>query len=66
MKLNSFLNVCNIANNPNEYADSVILVYTDNCQVVGPFFSESDQYAAYDKAVATGRPFTFNAWAHKG
>ena len=66
MKLNSFLNVCNIANNPNEYADSVILVYTDNCQVVGPFFSESDQYGAYDKAIATGRPFTFNAWSHKG
>ena len=66
MKLNSFLNVCAIANNPAEYADSLILVYKDNYQVVGPIFSESDQYAAYDKAVATGRPFTFQLWMHKG
>ena len=66
MKLNSFLNVCNVANNPAEYTDSIILVYIDTCQVVGPFFSESDQYAAYDKAVSTGRSFTFNVWAHKG
>jgi len=66
MKLNSFLNVCEIANDPAEHADSIILVYTDTCQVIGPFFSESDQYAAYDKAVSTGRPFTFDTWAHKG
>lgn len=66
MTLNSFLNVCEIANDPKEYADSVILIYTDTCQVMGPFFGESAQYAAYDKAVATGRPFKFTAWAHKG
>lgn len=66
MKLNEFLNICAIANNPAEYADSIILVYTDNCQVLGPYFGESAQFAAYDKATASGRQFTFNAWAHKG
>jgi len=66
MKLNSFLNVASIANDPKEYSDSLILVYTDTCQVLGPYFGESAQYAAFDKAMATGRPFTFNAWAHKG
>jgi len=66
MKLNEFLNACSIANSPTEYADSLILVYTDNCQVMGPFFGESAQFAAYDNAIATGRPFTFNTWAHKG
>jgi len=66
MKLNEFLNVCSIANDPKEYADSVILVYTDSCQVLGPYFGESAQFAAYDKAMATGRPFTFNSWSHKG
>ena len=66
MKLNSFLNVASIANDSKEYSDSLILVYTDTCQVLGPFFGESAQYAAFDKAMETGRPFTFNAWAHKG
>jgi len=66
MKINPFLNVCKIANDPAEYADSVVLVYTDTCQVMGPYFGESDQFTAYDKAVSTGRPFTFNTWAHKG
>ena len=66
MKLNAFLNTCTIANNPTEYSDSIVLVYTDTCQVSGPYFGESTQFAAYDKAIATGRPFTFNAWAHKG
>lgn len=66
MDLKSFLNVCEIANNPKEYSDSVILIYTDTCQVMGPFFGESDQYAAFDKAILTGRPFKFSTWAHKG
>jgi hypothetical protein len=66
MDLNPFLNVCKIANDPAEYADSIILIYTDHCQVTGPHFGESAQYSAYDKAVATGRPFTATAWAHKG
>ena len=66
MKLETFLNVASIANDHKEHADSLILVYTDTCQVSGPFFGESTQFAAYDKAIATARPFTFNAWAHKG
>ena len=66
MTLTPFLNVCKIANDPAEYADSIILIYTDLCQVTGPYFGESAQHAAYDKAVATGRPFTVTAWAHKG
>lgn len=66
MKITSFLNTCEIANSPKEYADSIILVYTDSCQVLGPYFGESSQFTAYDKAIATGRPFTFKTWAHKG
>jgi len=66
MKLNAFLNTCTIANDHAEHSDSIILVYTDTCQVMGPYFGESAQFAAYDKAIATGRPFTFNVWAHKG
>jgi hypothetical protein len=66
MTLTSFLNVCKIANDPAEYTDSIILIYTDLCQVTGPYFGESAQYAAYDKAVATGRPFKVSLWAHKG
>ena len=66
MNIASFLNVCEIANDPAEYADSIILIYTDLCQVTGPYFGESAQFAAYDRAIATGRPFTVTAWAHKG
>jgi hypothetical protein len=66
MTLKSFLNVCKIANDPAEYADSIILIYTDLCQVTGPYFGESAQRAAYDKAVATNRPFKVSGWAHKG
>ena len=66
MTLESFLNVMRIANDPKEYADSLILVYTDNHSVFGPYFGEADQCKAYDKAIATARPFTFNTWAHKG
>jgi len=66
MKLETFLNLCAIANDPKEHADSLILVYTDNCSVQGPYFNESDQYSAYDRAVASNRPFTFQSWAFKG
>lgn len=66
MELRSFLNVMRIANNPAEYADSLILIYTDNACVFGPFFGEADQCEAYERAVASGRPFRFTPWAHKG
>ena len=66
MELRFLLNVMAIANNPAESADSLILLYTDTCDVMGPFFGEDAQCAAYDRAVKTGRPFTFKTWAHKG
>lgn len=66
MELRAFLNVMAIANDPVRYADSLILVYTDTCSVFGPYFGEDAQCAAYDAAIKTGRPFTFNTWAHKG
>jgi hypothetical protein len=66
MDLQAFLNVMAIANAPKSCADSLILVYLDNCDVRGPFFGESAQCGAYDNAIATGRPFKFSTWAHKG
>lgn len=66
MTLQSFLNVMKTANNPAEYADSLVLVYLDTCDVFGPYFGESAQCEAFDKASANGRPFVFKAWAHKG
>lgn len=66
MDLRDFLNVTQIANSPAEYADSLILVYTDTCAVFGPYFGETAQFAAFDNAVKTGRPFKFKTWAHKG
>ena len=66
MSLETFLNLMKIANSPTEYADSLILVYTDNHSVFGPYFGEHAQCTAYDKAIASGRPFNFNTWAHKG
>jgi len=66
MNIEHFLNLCEVANSPTGYADSLILVYLDNHNVQGPYFSESDQYAAFDNAVASRRPFTFQTWAFKG
>jgi hypothetical protein len=66
MKIECFLHVSGIANNPKQYADSLVLVYLDTCDVSGPYFGESSQYEAFDKAVSTGRPFKFTVWAHKG
>ena len=66
MQIESFLNVAKIANDPNEYCDSLVLVFTDNCDIRGPFFGENAQYSAFDFAVKTGRPFKFNTWSHKG
>ncbi len=66
MELESFLNLMKIANSPKSYADSLILVYLDNCDVRGPFFGESTQCGAYDNAIGTGRPFKFSTWSHKG
>lgn len=66
MEFRHFLNVMAIANNPAEYADSLVLVYTDTCDVFGPYFGETEQLQRYAKAVQTGRPFTFKTWAHKG
>lgn len=66
MDLHAFFNVAKIANDPAEYADSLILVYKDTCDVMGPYFGENAQFAAFDKASATGRPFMFKTWSHKG
>ena len=66
MDLESFLNLMKIANNPKSYSDSLILVYTDNHSVFGPYFGESAQCGAYDNAMASRRLFTFHTWAHKG
>jgi len=66
MKLDAFINMCKIANSPKEYADSLILIFTDLAQVVGPFFGEEDQLDAYAMAENTGRPYKFTTWNHKG
>jgi hypothetical protein len=66
MELESFLNLMKIANDNKSSADSLILVYLDTCDARGPFFGESAQCGAYDKAIASCRPFKFSTWAHKG
>ncbi len=66
MRVESFLNLVKIANDPKEYPDSLVRVYTDNCDVRGPFFGETAQMDAFDMAVKTGRPFKFILWAAKG
>ena len=66
MKLSHFISLTKIANDPAGYADSLILIYTDTCHVMGPFFGENAQLDAWEKAYRTGRPFKFAPWAHKG
>lgn len=66
MKLSHFINLTKIANDPKEYADSLILIYTDNCDVRGPFFGEDAQLDAYEAAYRSERPFKFQTWNHKG
>lgn len=66
MKLEAFINMCKIANNPKEYADSLIVLYTDLGQVFGPYFGEDEQLDAYVQAENTGRPYKFTTWNHKG
>ena len=66
MKLSHFIAHAEIANDAFEYADSLILIYTDTCDTRGPFVGESEQFEAYDRAVATGRPFKFNTWNRLG
>jgi len=66
MDVKHFLAIMEIANEPKSYADSLILVHTDTHTVFGPYFGETAQCAAYDKAIKTGRPFIFQIWAHKG
>lgn len=66
MRVEAFLSLVEVANDPNEYADSLLRVYTDTCDVRGPFFGEVSQFDAFDMAVKTGRPFKFILWSHKG
>lgn len=66
MRVETFLNLTKTANDPKEYADSLIMIYLDNCDVRGPYFGESCQFEAFDMAVNTGRPFKFILWSHKG
>lgn len=62
MKVAEFLARVEIANNYEDYADSLILIYTDTCDVIGPFVSREQQCNAYDRAASTGRPFKFETW----
>lgn len=66
MEFEAFINVSKIANDPKEYADSLILIFTDIAQVRGPFFGEDDQLDAYAYAETTGRPYKFTTWNHRG
>ncbi len=66
MKLADFISRAEIANNETDFADSLILIYTDSSDVRGPFVGEADQFEAYDRAIATGRPFKFEAWNRLG
>ena len=66
MKLADFFARAEIANDNNNYADSLILVYTDSCTVIGPFVGEDAQFEAYDKAIESGLPFTFQTWNRLG
>lgn len=62
----AFLNVQEVANAPNSYADSLILIYTDTNDVTGPWYTKEQQDKAFDRAIDSDRPFKFQTWNHKG
>ena len=63
MDLKSFMNRCAIANGQDECVNSLILIYTDNHTVAGPYIGVNSQADAYERAVGTGRPFRFQLWS---
>ena len=66
MKLEHFWNRSEIANKNDNDVDSLILIYTDTCDVRGPFVGENEHMEAYDRAMQTGRPFKFETWNRLG
>ena len=66
MELEAFISMAKIANDPKEYADSLIFIFTDPARVIGPYFGEDAQLDAYAYAEKTGLAYQVQTWNHKG
>jgi len=61
MDRKTFENLCDVVQ-ASDIVNSLILIYTDTHDVRGPFLDQQQRSAAYERALSTGRPFTFQTW----
>jgi hypothetical protein len=66
IKTEGLLNTVICAFEADSYSDSIIIVYKDNFQVIGPWFDEASAIDAVIYANNTGREFVVQTWNHKG